>query len=152
IEEERRLAYVGITRAEEDLTLTCARQRMLRGETQYNAASRFLKEIPMELLDNRLSSSRKMKVTVPVTKYTAPENKPYVAGGGTGSFISIGKGMPTMGALPDYVVGDRVRHIKYGEGTVTQLDNGARDYQVTVEFDGAGQKIMYAAFAKLVKL
>lgn len=152
IEEERRLAYVGITRAEEELTLTCARQRMIRGETQYNAVSRFLKEIPQDLMDNRLASSRKMKVTVPVTKYTSPENRPYVAGGGTGSFNSgISKGMPAMGAVPDYETGDRVRHVKYGEGTVLGVEQGPRDYQVTVEFDGAGQKIMYAAFAKLVK-
>lgn len=52
IEEERRLAYVGITRAKEDLTLTCAKSRMLRGETQYNPVSRFVREIPKELLDN----------------------------------------------------------------------------------------------------
>lgn len=54
IEEERRLAYVGITRAKEDLTLTCARSRMLRGETQYNPVSRFVREIPKELMDNTL--------------------------------------------------------------------------------------------------
>ncbi len=54
IEEERRLAYVGITRAKEDLTITCARQRMVRGETQYNPVSRFVKEIPPLLLDHKL--------------------------------------------------------------------------------------------------
>ena len=51
LEEERRLCYVGITRAEQELTLTCARRRMVRGETQYNKLSRFVKEIPMELID-----------------------------------------------------------------------------------------------------
>ncbi len=158
IEEERRLAYVGITRAKEDLTLTCAKQRMIRGETQYNAVSRFVKEIPMELLDNRLSVPKKIPVAVPVKKYTAFENKPYIAGGGTGSLAAagigkgIGKGMPAMGATPEYLAGDRVKHIKYGEGTVLELAQGPKDYQVTVNFDTAGQKIMYAAFAKLVKL
>ncbi len=53
VEEERRLAYVGITRAKEDLTITCAKQRMLRGETQYNPVSRFVREVPDELLDNK---------------------------------------------------------------------------------------------------
>lgn len=54
LEEERRLAYVGITRAKEELTITCARQRMIRGETQYNKVSRFVREIPSELLDSEL--------------------------------------------------------------------------------------------------
>ena len=52
----------------------------------------------------------------------------------------------------DYGVGDRVKHIKYGEGTVLNLEKGARDYQVTVEFDSVGNKIMYAGFAKLKKI
>jgi DNA helicase-2/ATP-dependent DNA helicase PcrA len=153
IEEERRLAYVGITRARDDLTLTCAKQRMIRGETQYNAASRFLKEIPPVLMDNRLSTFRKMKVSVPVKDYTAPENKPYVAGGAAAlKRGGIGQGMPVMGAKPDYDSGDRVTHIKYGIGTVRNIEQGAKDYQVTVDFDTAGAKIMYAAFAKLKRV
>ena len=153
IEEERRLAYVGITRAMDDLTLTCAKQRMLHGETRYNAASRFLKEIPPPLMDNRLSTFRKMKVTVPVKNYTAPENKPYVAGGISAlKRGGIGQGMPTMGESPDYIVGDKVAHIKYGIGIVRSIEQGAKDYQVTVDFDSAGPKIMYASFAKLKKV
>jgi len=153
IEEERRLAYVGITRAMEDLTLTCAKQRMLHGETRYNAASRFLKEIPPPLMDNRLSTFRKMKVTVPVKNYTAPENKPYVAGGISAlKRGGIGQGMPSMGENPDYIVGDKVAHIKYGIGIVRSIEQGTKDYQVTVDFDSAGPKIMYASFAKLKKV
>lgn len=154
IEEERRLAYVGITRAREDLTMTCAKQRMIRGETQYNAASRFVKEIPLELLDNRLTTRRKVLAAASVKNYTSPENRPYIAGGSTATFAAggIGKGMPAMGVMPDYGEGDRVKHVKYGEGTVLALEQGAKDYQVTVNFDSAGQKIMYAAFAKLVKV
>ena len=53
LEEERRLAYVGITRAMKELTITCAKQRMIRGETQYNKVSRFVKEIPPELLGGK---------------------------------------------------------------------------------------------------
>ncbi len=154
IEEERRLAYVGITRAREDLTMTCAKQRMIRGETQYNAASRFVKEIPLELLDNRLTTRRKVLAAASVKNYTSPENRPYIAGGNTATFAAggIGKGMPAMGVMPDYGEGDRVKHVKYGEGTVLALEQGPKDYQVTVNFDSAGQKIMYAAFAKLVKV
>lgn len=59
IEEERRLAYVGITRAREELTITCAKQRMIRGETQYNPVSRFVKEIPANLLDQRVGGSKR---------------------------------------------------------------------------------------------
>ncbi len=175
IEEERRLAYVGITRAKEDLTLCYARMRMVRGETQINAVSRFVKEIPQELMDNRLQASKYNPMDVPSSKFnpiegqvykykpvatlapkrTAPENKPFIAGGGLGalSVAGISKGVGAVsGGKPDYDIGDRVKHVKYGEGTVTDLEPGPRDYKVTVDFDEAGQKIMYAAFARLIKL
>ncbi len=175
IEEERRLAYVGITRAKEDLTLSCARMRMIRGETQINAVSRFVGEIPQELMDNRAPVSRYRVMQQNEEEYgfagksestyrpvatlkprrTAAENKPFIAGGGLGSLavagISKGVGAVT-GGKPDYDVGDRVKHVKYGEGTVTGLEPGPRDYKVTVDFDNAGQKIMYAAFAKLERI
>ena len=165
IEEERRLAYVGITRAKDDLTLTYARMRMVRGETQMNAVSRFVKEIPQELMDNRppvskfrieeeqSSISRPRAILTP--KRTAAENKPFIAGGGLGALSAAGisKGLGAVtGGKPDYDIGDRVKHVKYGEGTVTDLEPGPRDYKVTVDFDDAGQKIMYAAFAKLIKI
>ena len=174
IEEERRLAYVGITRAKEDLTITCAKQRMLRGEVQYNAISRFVKEIPSELLDNAVPSPRRrmedFESALPFQtsdsrpkavlrrKETAKENKPYIARGihALGQVPGISKGFGSMADGADeelsYQVGDRVSHIKYGEGTVLALEREPRDYKVTVNFDGAGQKIMYAAFAKLKKL
>ena len=229
VEEERRLAYVGITRAMEDLTITCARQRMIRGETQYNPVSRFVKEIPEELLDQKVPSVRRWDAAeyeedsyernhfkskpfglnymrqyggteedgdngeaggyseshgrnggqqecaggyqpvfgkqesggvkpkpkaVAVPKRTSAENKPFIAGGGVGVLHGVNglsKGLKGM-AAPDYTVGDRVKHVKYGDGTVTNLEKGPKDYQVTVVFDGAGQKIMYAAFAKLKKI
>lgn len=175
IEEERRLAYVGITRAKEDLTLCYAKMRMIRGETQVNAVSRFVKEIPEELMDNRPPTPRFNPDDVPSSKFnpvegqvykykpiatlapkrTAAENKPFIAGAGLGALnapgISKGVGAVT-GGKPDYDIGDRVKHVKYGEGTVTDLEPGPRDYKVTVDFDDAGQKIMYAAFARLVKV
>ena len=172
IEEERRLAYVGITRAREDLTICCARQRMIRGETQYNAVSRFVKEIPESLLDNRppvpnyvsseVAYTPKYGYNKPVASLrpniTAAENKPYIANAGstgTASFGAMGivkGGSAVAGERPDYDAGDRVQHIKYGMGTVIAMEPGPRDYKVTVDFDDAGQKIMYAAFAKLKKV
>ena len=156
IEEERRLAYVGITRAKDDLTLCYAKMRMVRGETQMNAVSRFVKEIPPELMDNKPSAPRYQPVVADKSSRTisAPK-KPYLASAGTGSFgaLGISKGSEAVkGGKPDYDIGDRVRHVKYGEGFVTDLEPGPRDYKVTVDFDDAGQKIMYAAFAKLEKI
>ena len=164
IEEERRLAYVGITRAKKELTICCAKMRMIRGETQYNAVSRFVKEIPDNRMpkpayrdDDLLQPSRTKPAAVLTKKRTAAENKPYIASAGTkmgiSSFGSLGitKGGNAAGK-PDYDAGDRVSHIKYGEGTVLAMEPGPRDYKVTVDFDEAGQKIMYAGFAKLKKL
>lgn len=169
LEEERRLAYVGITRAEEELTLTYARCRMMRGENQYNPVSRFVQEIPKELLDNTVPKTkipegygyggdavmdfRPRAIVRP--RVTPKENKPFIAQG-IGSLnkiagISKGASMETLGEL-EYQEGDRVRHLKYGEGIVSQIVREPRDYKVTVIFDRAGQKIMYASFAKLKKV
>ena len=169
LEEERRLAYVGITRAQEELTLTCARSRMVRGENQYNPVSRFVQEIPGELLDNTPPGKRAMSMggagdggggdfrpkAILRPRVTPRENKPYIAQGIGGlnkiAGITKGDGMETLGEL-EYREGDRVRHVKYGEGTVTLIAREPRDYKVTVAFDRAGQKIMYASFAKLKKV
>lgn len=280
IEEERRLAYVGITRAKDDLTITYAKQRMIRGETQYNPVSRFIREIPPLLMDDKVpvyrqrdfqdydedsrersffkakpfetaarpygdegyrrkpqgdafgrsgmqgggqlkeNSYRRISDTVfdkpagrqtgttdtagwypgktegrqsgasgaaygrqsdaaavtgmdgsnagpgfgrqfdtPASgkpkavvrpKRTAVENQPYItrASHGAGA-VTI---EPVSGGRLEYGVGDRVRHMRYGEGTVLKIEPGPRDSQVTVVFDEAGQKIMYAGFAKLRKV
>ncbi len=240
IEEERRLAYVGITRAKDDLTITCARQRMIRGETQYNPVSRFVKEIPPLLLDHKLPGPRirayddyeeresgyggmtggrrgpydsgmpesgysggysrsgvqtdsgygrndmpedggyrrnagmtgkggyrrqfgidadtvfdrpkaaaKPRAAVR-PKRTAYEDQPYITR--TTAQIAEQTAKHTSAGALGYGQGDRVRHLKYGEGTVMKIEEGPRDYQVTVVFDEAGQKIMYAGFAKLKKV
>lgn len=253
LEEERRLAYVGITRAKKELTLTCAKQRMVRGETQYNDVSRFVREIPQELLDNRPLKTRSlddygsdsygensfggrgfgssfgkngfdnsfggssdsavgMSAASFVERYEQQERerqnrtganeqsgrsgtgaadyrrrwqqgrvygdnvfdlkKPKGNAGdsrlkevygignaaktarplfGAGSGIQTGASMSGTDGV-DYGVGDRVRHMKYGDGTVLKLEKEPKDYKVTVSFDGAGTKIMYAGFAKLKKL
>ena len=98
----------------------------------------------------------KAKPKPKVTKPRAVPDKPYIAGAGAthakGQLAGLSKGMPMKAAAPDYGVGDRVSHIKYGQGVVTSLEEGPRDYKVTVMFDDCGQKIMYAAFAKLKKV
>lgn len=239
VEEERRLAYVGITRAKEDLTISYARSRMIKGQTQYNAVSRFAKEIPTELMDNKPSAVKRrdeeygydegsyqknifktkpfqasqnnwleaaaylsghgskqqgnkkasaVKLSDTVfdkepsvfsqgsvreagqgvapgkrdiseiiasrpkavarKKETPDANKPYIAK----SLSGLTKGMPAMSeeAL-GYVTGDRVLHVKYGVGTVLNIVKDTRDFKVTVDFDEYGNKIMYAAFARLKK-
>ena len=189
LEEERRLAYVGITRAKDELTLTCARMRMIRGETQYYSVSRFVEEIPAELLGrDAFSPGRKSrsgaleqgdseKAAVPGAggtesgedggasgyrpraivrpKAAVKADKPFIAKG-MGSLnqlagISRGGAYQAPEALT-YDVGDRVSHVKYGEGEVLHIDRENRDYKITVNFDKAGQKIMYASFAKLKRL
>ncbi len=212
IEEERRLAYVGITRAKEELTLTYAKQRMIRGETQYNPVSRFVREIPPMLLDGtpapvkkRMdevyeedSQERSLLRTKPygAAKSYAEPVKPYGAAGkpymepvkpyasapgayterkkayaapkkrgavkapvtvggnpfGSGNASSGKAAEPAVPGRIGYGEGDRVRHARYGEGTVLKIEPGPRDSQVTVVFDEAGQKIMYAGFAKLQKV
>ena len=174
LEEERRLCYVGITRAEQELTLTCARRRMVRGETQYNKISRFIKEIPAELLD---TGSRRIEpeTEVPVQQNTYAHAREafrarafgaaYSNGAGKSSGVSSGKSSQGLASLqkgsqlaagsggsPDYAEGDRVRHVKFGEGTVLEIRSGGRDYEVTVDFDSAGVRKMFAKFAKLVKI
>ena len=236
IEEERRLAYVGITRAKDDLTVTYARQRMIRGETQYNPVSRFVREIPPMLMDDKPFEPRhrdyqeydddsrersffkakpfggagidtgytagrfaREHAAVEETSYrrisdtvfdkptahavsatighdesdsyersgldsvgyakpkavvrprrTATENQPYI------TKVSQGVGAVPLNPVGtgklEYGVGDRVRHMRYGEGTVLKIEDGPRDSQVTVVFDEAGQKIMYAGFAKLKRV
>ena len=146
IEEERRLCYVGITRAKERLFLSAAKRRMLRGQTQYNRRSRFIDEIPGQYLDTeqRVSEQRVVKNTERPAKYQygAKAGKPYN--------LSDFKVKP-VGEL-DYQVGDRVKHIKFGVGTVQEITKGGRDFEVAVEFDRIGRKKMFASFAKLKKV
>ena len=173
IEEERRLAYVGITRAKEHLTITSARMRMVRGETQFNKVSRFVKEIPRELMAgevyepkrrdddlerNSQSTYRKAKEAFKKTptygtEYATTFNTQrtrtpvYTPVSNQKSFASANT---TRGL--SYKVGDRVSHIKFGAGEVMAIVEGGRDYEVTVDFDKAGTKKMFASFAKLKKI
>ena len=150
MEEERRLCYVGITRAMKDLTLTCAQQRMIRGETQCNRVSRFVREIPRELVD--------LGHTIQEKKPKVEELIPTPAKYSKMKEILQGRNYKprefkvTKANSLDYEVGDTVRHIKFGVGIVKEIVEGGRDYEVTVEFDKVGVKKMFASFAKLKKI
>ncbi|MCI2048134.1 MAG: UvrD-helicase domain-containing protein [Lachnospiraceae bacterium] len=228
MEEERRLAYVGITRARDELTLTCARARMLRGETQYNPVSRFIREIPGDLLDGKVPAAKPLfgdgddedreddgpfagyrggngygsrgygqhggrysddfesvrggrtfvtyagqpggsgarggsaddrslpgsesrpKAVLGKTRTSADAHKPFIATASS-NYQKLTKGSQVEQSEIDYGVGDRVSHVRFGSGTVSRIEKTPRDYKVTVEFDECGQKVMYAAFAKLQK-
>ena len=157
IEEERRLAYVGITRAKEELAVTCAKQRMIRGETQYNKVSRFAREIPVELMQG---GPQKMKYVerreAPVGKATSAYRSAMATGHKPSGQSMQTMAMVTLGGAPkgqlDYQAGDTVSHVKFGTGVVEKIVDGGRDYEVTVNFEKYGVKKMFAAFAKLQKV
>ena len=176
IEEERRLAYVGITRAMKNLTITSAKVRMVRGQTQYGKVSRFVKEIPPELLSGEIYEPKPREKTYEQSTFQKAKQafrkvpdygSVYGSEVGEGYGSTFGKKRETkpvytkpenqrsfgtaMGSL-SYEVGDRVRHIKFGEGEVTSIVSGGRDYEVTVDFDKFGTKKMFASFAKLKKV
>lgn len=152
IEEERRLAYVGITRAKERLSISCARTRMIRGETQYNKVSRFVKEIPRELLGGMIEKDKEPKIPKPsIFAQTAFAAKP-AAMRRTGVPETRNFGSSVAKQPLSYQVGDMVSHVKFGNGVVNQIVEGGRDYEVTVDFEGVGVKKMFASFAKLKKI
>ena len=178
LEEERRLAYVGITRARKELTLTAARQRMVNGETRYQRVSRFCTEIPMSLLDT--NTGRKpagFSASVSASSGSRNMSGGSVFAGNSGSIAGERSSARTFASRPresalteaaksglgrqfkvekmerlPYETGDRVKHIKFGEGKVLSIQDGKRDFEVTVEFDNVGTKRMFASFAKLKKV
>lgn len=146
LEEERRLCYVGITRAMKRLTLTSARQRMIRGETQFNRVSRFVHEIPEGLVAATNEILPRIKEMPRQNAFAQAKN----------AFLSRPfenkAPEPKKGEGLEYEVGDTVQHIKFGVGIVEKIADGGRDYEVTVNFDKAGVKKMFASFAKLKKV
>ena len=224
VEEERRLCYVGITRAREKLTLTMARQRMTNGETRYSRASRFVEEIPAWLLEQEeqpsvfgraagrswggspsasssdrgfgdaassswggagsgvqgSSANRSWGRSGGITTGWGAASGGGATASGFGSTAGNrqGEGVSTFGGKPNayasktapaassfgkafsvqkadhlpYSEGERVKHVKFGEGTVKKIEDGGKDFEVTVEFDRVGVKKMFASFAKLLKV
>lgn len=161
LEEERRLCYVGITRAKESLYLTMATQRMQHGRIVYNAPSSFLKEIPVSFLVNAVKSkpltNNREEYGIPEAKSTssfrsaiAIGNKP--AGFGAKSYAQSA-GIPAPKDIKlDYEVGDSVRQMKYGVGEVIAISPAGADFEVTVAFPAAGNKKFMAHLSKLVKV
>ena len=177
IEEERRLAYVGITRAKKNLTITSARVRMVRGQTQYGKVSRFVREIPPELLSGKIYEPKTKEEPIEQSTFQkarkAFRTVPSYGGSGYGKEVGEGYGSTfrsskatkpvytkvenqrdfgSAGGALSYQVGDRVRHIKFGDGEVMAIVSGGRDYEVTVDFDKVGTKKRFASFAKLKKI
>lgn len=149
LEEERRLAYVAITRAKKFLFLSAARSRMVRGETQVSIMSRFVKEIPPLLIEEEGDS---LYVPKPRSEEDSGARvkeifsaKPFSSASKTQFEVK------TRSSL-EYAVGDIVSHIKFGEGKVLSIDQGGRDFEVTIDFDDYGVKKMFASFAKLKKV
>lgn len=180
IEEERRLCYVGITRAMKKLYLSAAKERMMHGNRVYSDVSRFIREIPPLLFEHEadMINMARRRQQESVDRYNRGldggsgcldasysgtssdgirnygRSNPYNAykAKQPASQPAFGKAFVVAGSVkPDYSVGDRVRHIKFGSGTVEQLEKGDKDYEVTVNFDRCGIRKMYASFAKLKK-
>lgn len=165
VEEERRLCYVGITRAMEELILTGARVRMINGENHFSQVSRFIKEIPLDYLEVRQPErgiarwnsqgqrENRLDSTLPFREAAGIKNKVSSFEPESSYRTSFGKSFSVKKpSCLDYQEGDRVCHSKFGEGTVTQIKDGVKDYEVTVCFDKAGIKRMFASFAKLKKV
>ena len=147
MEEERRLCYVAITRAMEKLHISAAKQRMIHGETQYNRVSRFVKEIPRELLDTGRMAESPVRQRIVKPTQTSSARPIFKTKAFEANKFKVNKATNL-----DYRNGDRVKHIKFGEGTVVNIADGGRDYEVTVNFDKVGVKKMFASFAKLKKI
>lgn len=156
LEEERRLCYVGITRAMKKLTLTSANQRMRNGETNFNRPSRFINEIPRHLVKQTYGAVLKPETESKPTEfsrtkaslYTKDRKNPFA----NNPYIQKGMGSASPAGAPDYQVGDRVSHTKFGQGIVRSLTKLTNDYEVVIEFDGFGQRKLRSSFAKLTKL
>ena len=177
IEEERRLCYVGITRAKENLFLTCSKMRTIFGSTSYNLPSRFLEEIPTDLLEgyddsfgthsniedsdytwkygtNKVKSSyendfdKKQEIITEFSKKTS-DSKPTFGRTAESFLSSLGKNETKEVDLSKYQEGMRIYHKKFGEGTITKIEPEGEDLKVDIDFDKTGHKRLMAKFANL---
>ena len=160
LEEERRLCYVGITRAQERLYLSHAWSRMLFGQTQYNPPSRFLDEIPSELVEEAEGSRGKGRRLTATTFGSGGRDSGETSGsssfGGRNRIVDtalkprgpIETGAEGLGLR----IGDDVRHNKFGEGVILDLAGDGDKAEATVRFREAGEKILLLAWAPLEKI
>ena len=170
LEEERRLCYVGITRAMEKLYMTAAGQRMVHGSTNFEEVSRFVKEIPKHYLEyeekafgyapvnmDRIPSKKPAEQVIQLKAYG--KNNPYTRSATSNANPSanpgFGKAFPmgTAASAPaSYEVGDKVRHIKFGNGEVIDVIPSGGDQEIVVNFDRVGEKHLFASLVKMKKL
>ena len=179
LEEERRLCYVGITRAKENLFLTCSKQRTIFGSTSYNPTSRFLNEIPQELLegyeeafggtsnkeqmfkDSKYSWTYGSKDNRAIKTYKIDENSPVAAASSVQnnngfmfrtaeSFLNnLSKKSTNTVDLSQYKSGVKVFHKKFGQGIINQVEPEGEDLKVDINFEKVGHKRLMAKFANL---
>ncbi len=169
LEEERRLCYVGITRAKEHLFMTCAKQRTVYGSTSCNAVSRFLKEVPEEMVEgyNEVVEGKSQNNFVDVNStwsyggrnvvksysVAASTVKKSAAGFAfrtADSFLNnLNKSAKTSVDLSVYEAGKRVYHKKFGEGTINYVEQEGDDLKVDITFEKSGHKRLMAKFAGL---
>ena len=147
VEEERRLCYVGITRAKKELCMTFAKFRMQNGDMRYGTLSRFVTEIPSEFVQSNAKSRSRSDFRAGSYERKSNNNSENYYNEVYRKSIEIKKTSKL-----NYEVGDRVRHINFGEGRVIDIEDGAKDYKVSVDFDKFGVKKMFAGFAKLEKI
>ena len=175
LEEERRLFYVGITRAMQYLYLTCAKRRTIFGSTSYNQMSRFLKEIPKDLLDGYEEIDNEDNNSFKDSNYGWEYGTNYAGKVKTYKFDNVEK-IPEVkekvGAfqfrtaesflnslnkkasdrqvdITKYKEGQRIYHKKFGEGTINKIEKGGEDYKLDIQFDKVGHKRLMAKFAEL---
>ncbi len=152
LEEERRLAYVGITRAQQRLYLTHAWTRNVHGASMYNAPSRFLEEIPEELVDDRGTSRSHLRQSG-YHRETAQESSSFP---GRDRMVDAAQAARTPVEADlnpvHLVVGDDVNHAKFGLGVVTDVKGAGGDAEITVNFTTEGTKVLMASFARLEKV
>ena len=170
LEEERRLCYVGITRAMEKLYMTAAGQRMVHGSTNFEEVSRFVKEIPKHYLEyeekafgyapanmDRIPSKKPAEQVIQLKAYgkNNPYTRPATATANPSANPGFGKAFPmgnTASAPASYEVGDKVRHIKFGNGEVIDVIPSGGDQEIVVNFDRVGEKHLFASLVKMKKL
>ena len=169
LEEERRLCYVGITRAKDHLYITCSKRRTIFGSTSCNAVSRFVKEIPKELLDGfdeEVKRNENLSDTPFEWKYGSNngqvktykiEDKKNITNNNTAfafrsaeSFLSkLNKSTQEQVDLSKYQKGQRVYHKKFGDGTINSIEKEGEDLKIDIQFDKAGHKRLMAKYAGL---
>jgi len=161
VEEERRLCYVGITRAREHLYLTCAKCRTIFGNTSYSAPSRFVNEIPKNFVDGQIKKKEKRWIddedddyAFDIPAFSASKTSSYSVPKAAFNFRTAESFLQKVTAnegvdLSQYKIGLEVNHKKFGHGVITNVEPEDDDLKVEINFEKAGSKRLMAKFAGL---